>query len=799
MARKLIVEIVGDSKSYERSLGRSEKATQGFARTLKSSGASASAFAKKAAFAGTAAAAGLAVLGVKSVQAASNLNEQLNKSNVVFGNSASAIQAWSKTTANSLGLSQRAALEAAGGFGQMLQTAGLGEGVSADFSKRLVGLASDIASFNNIDPDEALLKLKSGLAGEAEPLRAVGVLLSENRVKQEAYRTGIAKTGSVLSEGQKVQARYSLILKDSAKQQGDFARTSNSFANAQRRVKSILENSAAAIGRAFLPIVAKATSAFANFLPTIERALGRVSAVVGPALSAAVAQVAPVFRTLVTTIQQRAGELRRIFLSVVEPIKTNVLPILRDMADIVAGFWSRVVGVFGENSERIKTILSNLGETLKAVWTIARPTIVFLFQKVLPVAINVSIRVLEQLSKIVKLLSQVFVRTVSIIIKAIDVFLGGLTKLSDAASHLPFVGDKFDGVSDKINAARDELHDFTSDLDALNGKQVNVVLNVITPDKRPSRGGGALEPPGTTPRRTTTTTTTPGTTDKGETNAQRTARLQKLADKATTAFQNTIDSLTLRFDKDVAAGRFKAAEAVLGEIRKTILARIKIVGRTTELARQLWDNSETMRQTVKDANEATAEAVKAAQFQALGLTATGEKKLPGGKQLLNRATGMLDWIKGTSLDTKRNRAQLRRIVSFLKANFKTAGREVRQAIIDMLNDVKGAGTDAPKGPLTKTAGLNTKRIIEGLGLSGDEARAIRSRLSGFNTAGRALAGSGSRSSAGQFVDDRPIVVHTHTTINVDGQKMATNVTKHQQKGARRNPRQKRGPNKHHTA
>ena len=283
-----------------------------------------------------------------------------------------------------------------------------------------------------------------------------------------------------------------------------------------------------------------------------------------------------------------------------------------------------------------------------------------------------------------------------------------------------------------------------------------------------------------------------------ETPEERKARLKALADKAETAFQNTIDSLGLKFDKAVAAKRFKAAEDILGLIKKTILARISVVGRTTELARMLWDNAQAMGDTVKDANQATADALKAAQFQALGLTAEGEKKLPGGKSLLKRATGMLSWIKGTALDTKQNRAQLNKIVSFLKKNFKTAGREVRQAIIDMLNDIKGAGdkTDI-KGPLTKTKGLNTKKIVEGLGLDKNEAMAIRARLSGFNTAGRALAGQGTRSKAGQFVDDRPIVIHT--TVNLDGVKVATNTTKHQQRSARRNPRQKRGPNKHHTA
>lgn len=253
--RKLTVQILGDSRSLERAFRSSERAGANFGRSVKT--------------AGVLAAAGIAAFTVtagKTVRAASNLAEQINKSSVVFGANAAAVEDWSKTTAKSFGISQRAALEAAGGFGQMLQTAGITEDASADMSKSLVELAADLASFNNIDPTVALDKLRSGLAGEAEPLRQVGVFLSEARVKAEAYASGIAKAGSKLTEGQKVQARYNLILKDTAKAQGDFARTSDSLANSTRRIGALIENASANIGRLFLPVVEGATNALADFI-----------------------------------------------------------------------------------------------------------------------------------------------------------------------------------------------------------------------------------------------------------------------------------------------------------------------------------------------------------------------------------------------------------------------------------------------------------------------------------------------------------------------------------------------------
>jgi hypothetical protein len=107
------------------------------------------------------------------ISAASDLNESLNKSQVVFGDAAGAIEAFSKTAATSLGLSQQKALEATGTFGNLFVSMGLGQAPAAEVSQQLVTLAGDLASFNNIKPEEALEKLRSGIVGEAEPLRAL--------------------------------------------------------------------------------------------------------------------------------------------------------------------------------------------------------------------------------------------------------------------------------------------------------------------------------------------------------------------------------------------------------------------------------------------------------------------------------------------------------------------------------------------------------------------------------------------------------------------------------------------------
>ena len=234
--------------------------------------------------------AGLAL----AVKGASDLGESMNKTNVVFGASATAIHAWSATSATAFGLSRQESEEAAGTFGNLFKTMGTSQGESAKMSRSMVELASDLASFNNIPITDALDKLRSGLVGEAEPMRALGVLLSEGAVKAEAYRMGIAKNGAELTEAQKVQARYSLILGQTADAQGDFARTSTGMANKSRIMAAQFKDLGASLGESVLPFATKAAAAISGVLGSFNKLssgqkdavvyLGLFAAALGPIL-----------------------------------------------------------------------------------------------------------------------------------------------------------------------------------------------------------------------------------------------------------------------------------------------------------------------------------------------------------------------------------------------------------------------------------------------------------------------------------------------------------------------------------
>jgi hypothetical protein len=236
----------------------------------------------------------LAALGLASIKAASDLNESRTKSAEVFGKWQKDIDSWAKGSARSMGLSKRATLEAAGTFGNLFTSMGLSQKASVGMSKGVVGLSSDLASFNNMRTDETLEKLRSGLVGEIEPLRQLGVSFNAADVERKAFELGLVDASGTVSEAAKVQARYELILEQTTNSQGDFARTADGLANKGRIAEAMFEDMRAEIGEHLLPIAnqllswgSKALEMFGNLSPAMQKvviALGGIAAAAGPVM-----------------------------------------------------------------------------------------------------------------------------------------------------------------------------------------------------------------------------------------------------------------------------------------------------------------------------------------------------------------------------------------------------------------------------------------------------------------------------------------------------------------------------------
>jgi len=216
--------------------------------------------------------AGAAVVINNSITDASNLGEAQSKVTAVFKTQAATVTAWSKTMSAAFGVSQRAALEAAGTYGNLFQAFGIGEAEAAKMSRKLVELAADMASFNNVPIEEALTALRSGLSGETEPLKRFGVALNDVRLRQEALNLKIYDGQGVLTVAQKAQAAYALILRDTALQQGDVARTAGGLANQKKFLAAQVEDLSGTFGAVFMPILINVVGVIRNqVLPQMQK------------------------------------------------------------------------------------------------------------------------------------------------------------------------------------------------------------------------------------------------------------------------------------------------------------------------------------------------------------------------------------------------------------------------------------------------------------------------------------------------------------------------------------------------
>jgi hypothetical protein len=218
--------------------------------------------------------AAFAAFGAKAISAASDFEESAAKIGEIFGDAADSVFDFADDAAQALGQSRQSVLDAAGTFGTFGKAAGLaGEDLST-FSNDFTALASDLASFNNTSPEEAVQALGAALRGESEPLRRYGILLDDASMRQKALELGIiSTTKNALTPQQKILAAQALIFEQSSDAQGDFERTSGSLANQQRILQAELENVTIEIGQKLLPVAVKfATFANDKLVPAIKLA-----------------------------------------------------------------------------------------------------------------------------------------------------------------------------------------------------------------------------------------------------------------------------------------------------------------------------------------------------------------------------------------------------------------------------------------------------------------------------------------------------------------------------------------------
>lgn len=320
----------------------------------------------------------------KGISGASDLAETTSKLDTVFGDSAGKIKAQADEMAKSFGLPKQAVLDAAASFGLLGKAAGQSQSQAADLSSKMAKLAADAASFYNVPLDEALGKIRSGLVGEAEPMRAFGVLLSEEAVAAEAVALGLAKSAKEVDNQAKVMARASLITKGLGDASGDLERTANSTSNQWRKFQGTMENLAVSIGTSLSPAINTLVNLAGDMASSLSAAFESSRSsfeAFSTGVVDTVTTIGIMWRNLPDIWEIVQISFRENFINMTAQVGA-FLANMGILGNYVANNW---VALVKDGANAVAAILSNLGENIYALgkafgdW-MANPTKGFIFE-----------------------------------------------------------------------------------------------------------------------------------------------------------------------------------------------------------------------------------------------------------------------------------------------------------------------------------------------------------------------------------------------------------------------------------
>ncbi|MFT8313444.1 MAG: phage tail tape measure protein [Clostridium sp.] len=338
-------------------------------------------------------------IGTAATKMAMDAVESENLFEVAMGGVAGDARKWSEETSKALGLNAYNVRNNMATYNAMLTSMGLTTDESLKMSEGLTQLSYDMASFYNLKPEEAFEKLKSGISGEAEPLKSLGILVNDTTIKTYAYANGIAKQGQELTEAQKVQARYGAIMEATKNAQGDLARTMDSPTNKIRIMKEQAEQIGIQFGQILIPILEKLIAVIKPLMDKFQGLskeqqesivkIGLIVAAVGPVILI-VGKVITIIGTLSSIISAVSGAiaaaggasaaLGAVFAAITGPVGIAIAVIAGLVAVgvllyknwdtikvSISGIWEWLKTSISNSVTAIKTAIVSTWESIKAV------------------------------------------------------------------------------------------------------------------------------------------------------------------------------------------------------------------------------------------------------------------------------------------------------------------------------------------------------------------------------------------------------------------------------------------------
>ena len=346
-----------------------------------------------------AAAAGLAIIkkGVEAIKefcstaidAAANAEETNSKFETVFKGAADATNSWAENFAAAAHRSKNEVKGFLADSGAIFTGIGMGAEDASVMSEMMTSLSYDLASFNNLADEDAFNKLRSGLMGETEGLKSMGIVLNDTAIKQSMLQMGITDEFNTLDEATKVQVRWNAILAQTGDAQQDVTRTAGSYTNSVKGVKGIWADFLADAGAKFTPVLTTFFNTIIDSWPTIEPMLMQLVDLLADGLSQAIpilvqlgSQLLPVFcdalalifqvmQPLIPVIGNLAATLLPPLTTILNVVCNDILvplmPIISTIASAILPPIAQLLGVVAPLLQAIAPILQVIGQILTVV------------------------------------------------------------------------------------------------------------------------------------------------------------------------------------------------------------------------------------------------------------------------------------------------------------------------------------------------------------------------------------------------------------------------------------------------
>lgn len=196
--------------------------------------------------------------GKEAIELGSNVAEVQNVVDTAFGDMSYKVESFADTAIQNFGMSRLAAKKTASNYMAMAKGMGVAEEAASDMSVTLAGLSGDVASFYNLEQEEAAQKLAGVFTGEGEALKSIGVVMTETNLQAYALSKGITKQMKDMTQAEKVALRYGFVTDSLALAQGDFAKTSDGWANQTRILSMQWEEFMSIVGQTLITVLAPA-------------------------------------------------------------------------------------------------------------------------------------------------------------------------------------------------------------------------------------------------------------------------------------------------------------------------------------------------------------------------------------------------------------------------------------------------------------------------------------------------------------------------------------------------------------